>query len=109
MNFMTSVVLSNVDIIPGIIVYIPFWIVQEYLDISPPDPFIKGTVITVGRKVLQSPDGPVDGLVCDLDLGKGGLVAYSIPVGYVITEDQLGEWAERIAKWFSDFPQKINK
>ena len=96
--------MTSTNITPGIIVYVPFWIVQEYLDTSPPDPFVKGTVITIGRKILQSPSGPVDGMICDLDLGKDGLVAYSIPLDYVICKEELQTWAERIAKWFSDFP-----
>lgn len=92
------------DITIGTIVYVPFWIVLEYLDISPPDPFIKCTVMSVGRKTLHSPSGPVDGVVCDLNLGKDGLVAYSIPLDYVIQRKDLDEWAVRISKWFSDFP-----
>jgi len=92
------------DITPGTTVYVPFWIVLEYLDVSPPEPFIKSTVITIGRKILQSPTGPIDGIVCDLGLGKDGLVAYSIPLDYVIRKEELQSWAERIAKWFADFP-----
>lgn len=99
MNFMTSD-----NIVSGSVIYVPFWILLEYLDISPPDPFIKCTVITIGRKTLHSPNGPVDGIVCDLDLGKDGLIAYSIPLDYVIQRKDLGEWAERISKWFSSFP-----
>lgn len=85
------------------VVYVPFWIVLDYLDIAPPHPFIKCTVININKKIMQSPNGNIELQVCDLELGKPDLIATSVPLSYIIVEDELKDWATKIANWFMDY------
>lgn len=103
MNSTTST--NQASIRQGDSVYVPFWCVLDVLDVTPPDPFLKATVLTVTARRLHSPDGPVDGAVCDLEL-KPGLIATAVPIAYVIQPDQLGLWATRISDWFLSYPGK---
>jgi hypothetical protein len=90
-------------------VYIPVWIVLDFLDTSPPDPFIKCKIVTIGERVLNSPTGTVVGQICDVELGKDGLIANAVPVEYLILPHELQNWATNIAKWFSDYPELIKQ
>jgi hypothetical protein len=94
--------MTSVDV--GDTVYVPFWVVLDCLDTSPPSPFLKCKVLTTGERVLNSPTGTVIGRVCDIELGKEGLVANAIPQEYLILPNELNDWATKIAKWFSDYP-----
>jgi hypothetical protein len=87
--------------------YVPFWILLEFLDTAPPDPFIRVEVLATETRFGTGPDGPIEVLCCDLMCnGKKQLVAHKIPAQYLITPDSLPEWAERIANWFNDFGEQ---
>jgi hypothetical protein len=88
-------------------VFIPFWIVLESLDVAPPDPFIRCTILSLGPRLVQSPTGPIEYMACDLELGKPNLVAQGIPVQYLIVRSELQLWANRIGDWFKSYPAGI--
>lgn len=75
-------------------VYLPFWIVLEFLDQTPPDAFIPCFVrdsvthdgITFHELALYRPDSD--------------LIAYNIPAEYVIQPEDLAHWGQKIAAWF---------
>ena len=91
----------------GDVVYVPFWIVLEYLDIEPPDPFVECIIIAIGERMSHSVDGPIKRTVCDLRLGKDNLIAYAVPANYLILLHDLNEWATKIGNWFKDYPNTL--
>lgn len=96
--------ISRHDYKIGEIVYIPFWVVLDSLDITPPDPFIKSTIKSIAETKATSPDGEVSYYACQLELGKPGLIAEGIPTTYLIKSDKLNEWCQKLANWFSSYP-----
>ncbi len=97
---------STISIKVGDTVFIPFWIVLEFLDAAPPDPFVKCQVINIGPRRANSPNGTIEYVACDLELGKKDLIANAIPADYLIEPSNLKEWAERIANWFKSYPDR---
>lgn len=91
----------------GATVFVPFWILLEYLDITPPDPFLRCVILNIYRRSYSSNNGNVTSLACDLDLGKDGLIAYAIPVDYLIKPSELVTWAERISNWFLEYSTNL--
>lgn len=84
--------------------FVPFWVLLEYLDVTPPNPFIEVEVVSLDSKYGTSPEGPVEILCCDLMCdGKRQLVAHNIPAEYLIAPENLKEWANKIADWFRDY------
>lgn len=106
MNSTTSDQQLDNDITIGDELYVPFWIILQFLDAAPPDPFIRGTVVDKKWNTGVSQDGPVEVLCCDLKCPKS-VFASDIPASYLIKPDCLPEWAERIGNWFRDFPSTI--
>lgn len=80
--------------------YVPFWIVLEYLDVAPPDPFIECSIISKKDKSFNGPNGSIVRNLCDIHLGKDGLIAYGVPYEYLINQTDLNQWAYKIADWF---------
>lgn len=89
----------------GDIAYVPFWVLLEFLDITPPDPFVKVTITSIGIRNYNSPNGPIAQNVCDLEL-KPGLTAIAVPAEFLIKESDLAQWAKNIADWFLSY--KVN-
>lgn len=85
---------------PGETVFVPFWILNDYLDTVHSDPFVKCTILSLQQTIGRGPAGEVEITVCNLDLGKPDLVAYFVPVTYLIARDELRNWARQIADWF---------
>jgi hypothetical protein len=87
--------------------YVPFWILLEFLDITPSDPFITATVTNI--KYLNSMSGGQVKQVecCDLECrsrqDKSVFSVQNIPSNYLIKPDELSSWANNISKWFLDF------
>lgn len=81
-------------------VYVPFWVLLDYYDNTPPDPFIKCNVINIYSKSMTGPTGDTNIMCVDLNLGKPDLFANAVPVDYAITELELPEWRQKIADWF---------
>lgn len=77
---------------------------MDYYDNSPPDPFIKSTIVSIYNKNMRAQDGAVPVCVCDLQLGKSDLIAYAIPLDYIIRSADLNEWAIKIGDWFKNYP-----
>lgn len=95
---------STISIEVGTKYYIPFWVLLEYLDAAPPNPFIEVEVISLDTKYGSNPDGPVEVPCCDLRCdGKRQLIAHGIPTEYLIEQTDLKEWANKIADWFRSF------
>ena len=103
MNFMTSPKLAISDV-----VFVPFWVIIDYLDASPPAPFIKCEIVAMYIKTMQSPTGAVSTEVCDLKI-KEGLIAFTLPSDYLIQSKDLDAWAEKISNWFKTYPQTITE
>jgi hypothetical protein len=81
-------------------VYLPFWIVLEYLDQTPPDAFIP-------CYILQSEThGDTTFYEVALYEKESDLKAYNIPAQYVIKAEHLIEWGGRIADWFNESARK---
>ena len=56
-------------------VWLPFWILIEYLDTVDQSPFIKCKIVDKKASNLIGPDGnPINTVVCDLQI-KEGLIA----------------------------------
>ena len=99
-----SSTISTKDLVVGSKFYVPFWILLEFLDTAPPNPFIEVEILSVDIKYATDPNGPVEVYCCDLICDrKRQLIAHSIPADYLIAPDDLREWANKIANWFRDF------
>ncbi len=96
---------TTVTPIPGDDVYVPFWVLLEFLDTTPPDPFVKGKVVSVGIRRMNSPTGQIQFMACDFEI-KPDLIAPGIPTEYLIPEAELRAWADKIADWFRSYPDK---
>lgn len=83
--------------------YVPFWILLDFVDATPPDPFIKCMIISLYEGTAHSPSGDITATFCDLNLGKDDLIASAMPVDYLIAQQDLKQWAENISKWFADY------
>ena len=83
------------------IYYIPFWVVQAYLDTTPPEPFVQCKLLHLTKSEVIS-DGAAELIdTCELELPTG--TVKDVPRSYVIEKSQLGKWARRFSKWFLDF------
>lgn len=92
------------DISIGSTYYIPFWVLLEFLDATPPDPFIKVQIVNLHDMSAMANDVPMKVKCCDIIIdGKSGLIANNIPTEYLIEPAELPNWAERIANWFKEF------
>ena len=93
---------SQVEI--GARYYLPFWVLLEFLDVTPPDPFVLVEVLSIEPKFGTTPNGPTEipccNLMCD---GKKQLVAHNIPIEFLIAPEDLRKWANDIADWFREF------
>ncbi|MHA2401375.1 MAG: hypothetical protein ACXADH_00170 [Candidatus Kariarchaeaceae archaeon] len=88
-------------------IYVPFWILLEYLDKEFQDPWIEVQVIKHKQMNASSPQGPVEVECCDLLISnKPGLIAYNIPCDYLINADDIEEWSQKIADWFTNYKSK---
>lgn len=104
MSFMTS---PKSQFTPGDNAYVPFWVLLEFIDIAPPDPFIKGRIVSINLRRMNSPDGQVQLLACDFEI-KPDLIASGIPLEYLIPEDELCAWADRIGDWFKNYSRQAD-
>jgi hypothetical protein len=84
--------------------YVPFWIILQFLDVVPPDPFIEVIVDDTKWHNATTPDGRTNVLVCDLKCIKPHVMASGIPASYLIKPEELGQWADDIGAWFSAYP-----
>lgn len=95
--------LEKHDFTVGEEVFVPFWIMLDFLDASPPEPFIKCKILRIWTGNFQDANGPVARTACDLDLNKPDLIATGIPIAYLIKQDDLEEWVSKIADWFKNY------
>lgn len=86
----------------GQTVYVPFWSLLEFLDSTPPDPFVKCRVTALYERNLNSPAGQVVVSCCNLEI-KPGLTADGMPVEYLVPEAELPNWMQKIADWFLSY------
>lgn len=90
---------------PGQLAYVPFWVLLEFLDATPPDPFVCGTILSINLRRVNSPTGQQQFMACDFEI-KPDLVAPGIPIDYLIAQEDLNAWAEKIADWFKNYRGK---
>jgi hypothetical protein len=81
-------------------VFVPFWVILDYLDSAKYEPFIECRII----KQYSTNISPVeeDTLVYDLEI-KPDLIVKAVPVTYTIEQHELKEWGEKIANWFLQY------
>jgi hypothetical protein len=89
--------------------YLPFWVLLEYIGDTPPDPFVKVFLIEKYQRIAQSPDGPVEYEACTLAIHESDskLLANNIPVEYLISDNDIVVWGDKLGKWFIDGARKI--
>ena len=100
--------MTSIEPIVGTKYFVPFWILLEFLDTAPPDPFIEVEILSIDHRFANSPVGPIGVRCCSLIIdNKQHLIANNIPVQYLIAKDDLKEWADKIANWFSSFRKEV--
>ncbi len=90
---------STISLKPGDTAFVPFWVVLEFIDATPPDPFVSGKILNIGTRHTKTPEGPYQFLACDFEI-KPDLIAPGLPLDYIIQESDLKDWARKIADWF---------
>jgi hypothetical protein len=93
MNFMSSISVGDA-------VFVPFWVLLEYYDATPPYPFIRCIVLNAYSRTMTGSDGNATVDYVDLSLGKPGLTANAVPAEVLISEGELPEWRQKISDWF---------
>lgn len=98
---------SNSRVTIGNNYYVPFWILLEFLDVTPSDPFISVTVTDI-KQLNTMVDGKVKQVeCCDLQCksrqDKLEFAVQNIPSSYLIIPEDLNDWANNISKWFLSF------
>ncbi len=83
------------------IYYLPFWVIQQYMDTTPPDPFMACKLVRLTDTETLADSGVAFIPTCEIEV-KTGLII-DVPRNYLIRKDQLNEWAARFAQWFVDF------
>jgi len=96
--------MTSINFSVGETVYVPFWSLLDFLDATPPEPFVKCKILNLVTQRQNSPNGPVEYMAADLDLGKPDLFANGVPIEYLIKAGQLQAWADKIADWFRGYP-----
>lgn len=89
-------------------VFVPFWVVLEYLDSAQYPPFIECTVLKEyeAKSEIQALQGEESIIKMSLLEIKEHLTA-EIPTTYTIEENELENWANKLADWIKDFPKEI--
>ena len=89
--------------------YLPFWTLYDYLDDTPPHPFVTVYIQDTYVRNAKSSDGPVsyDAVTLAIHKPDSGLIAQNIPAEMLIRPDDLGIWSDRIAKWFTDHANEL--
>jgi len=84
--------------------FVPFWVLLQFLDTTPPDPFIRVKILKTSIHTGIGQDGPIEFQCCDISCnGKIQLTADGIPAEYLIALDDIDTWKVKIADWFKDF------
>ena len=86
--------------------FVPFWILLEYLDQTPTDPFIKVSIANKKTSNFSSPEGLKEIICCDLLVNTCDsidIIAYNVPYDYLIHKEELPDWAEKISQWFLNY------
>ncbi len=87
-------------------VFVPWWILLEFLDSAKYDPFIECCILKQYSTQLIEPHGELVE-VYDLRI-KDGLIAQAIPTTYTIQRQDLKKWAKDIADWILKFPEELD-
>jgi len=82
--------------------YVPFWVLLDY-DRAPREPFRR--VRLIGLRL----DG--ERTLADVEIATADdsppLIAYGLPLDYLITPTDLKAWAARIADWFISYSDQV--
>jgi len=92
--------------------YIPFWVLLEYLDTTPSDPFISAKILNIKTLNATTSDGHKLVQCCDIEClshqgQKMSFTVCNVPVEYLIRPDSLRDWADKISKWFIGYVDNI--
>jgi hypothetical protein len=93
--------------------YVPFWVLLEYLDNSPNDPFVRVSILATRMLNSTNQSGFEQVKCCDIECLSGpdqrnSFVAYNIPFEYLIKPEELSKWSNNISKWFLEFAEKYS-
>ena len=91
--------MNKQEFVNGDEVWVPFWVLLEFLDNSPPDPFVKCKIVDIQRSKTFGDEAIA---TCDLEIKKD-LMANTIPLSYLIDAENLNHWADKIGQWFINF------
>ena len=78
--------------------FIPFWCLLNYLDTTPPDPFIKCKLLDLSTADIMVDDIMTKIDTCTIQIFTGDIPNF--PANHLIKPTDLREWADRIAEWF---------
>jgi hypothetical protein len=87
-------------------VFVPWWVVLEFLDSAKYDPFIECRILKQYSTQLTEPNGEMVE-VYDLEI-KEGLIIPAMPITYTIQRQDLKEWSRKIADWILEFPEALD-
>jgi hypothetical protein len=94
------------DVLPTVLTigqeaYVPFWVLLDY-DRVPRDPFRRVRLIALHLVDEQT--------LADVEIATATdsppLIAYGLPLDYLISPSDLKSWAARIANWFTSYCDK---
>lgn len=84
--------------------YLPFWILLEFLDATPPDPFVSVRIVNMYQMSSMNDGQKTTIECCDLIINnKSDLTANNIPIQFLIHQEDLQSWAEKISNWFLNY------
>jgi hypothetical protein len=93
----------------GEVYFVPFWAVQQHLDASVPDPFIKCKLLRLYSVDAVNPDTmtpefPVD--ACKVSIyynAEHPIVIEDLPSGLLVRREEVSETGDKIAEWFASY------
>jgi len=88
--------------------YLPFWVVNDYLDDwDSQDPFVKCKVLRLTQVPSYIEDDPKPVDTCDIEIRSE--TVNDVPQDYLIAKEELNEWASKFAQWFVSFANSESK
>lgn len=97
------------EFVVGSTYYMPFWILMNYLDSEPPDPFVKVKLLRLTNTEVATPDAESVKFdyaeTCTVEV-LNGIEADTIPRSYLLHKDELSMWAKKLADWFVGFADR---
>jgi hypothetical protein len=98
--------MNEQDYVVGEHYYLPFWILLNYLDPKPPNPFVRVKLVafTSSPVIGGTPENPTPESIrsCAVEVSPS-VLAEDVPLSHLLHKHELLEWGDRLAQWFTDF------